>query len=232
MIPIKPTFLQYQSCPSCGQTEVPSNDYIFQGMYILGVFTCTACSFEFLHTVPVGHAQHFPVAVSQADKRVVNLSSANRWFALPLQHSFLSENKRNSKFQVNRLKETNGEAIVLNCLDSCFGHIFAKVWNAQTLAARHPQKTIIVIIPLQYVWMVPEEVSEIWLVDIPISSANSLMEGFDAWVKGQFERFDKVWLSSALFTWTTMRMSMWKSFWVRSVLIFNTFRSCHFGLHL
>ena len=197
MISLKP--LQYVSdaCPSCKQGNVPSVDYLFQGTHVLGVFTCAACGFEFLHTLPIGHALEFPITISSADKKAMNQTPANQWLALPLQESFLSQNKLKVEVRIEQQKIIMGDPIIINCLDSCFGHLYAKVWNAQSLVNRHPEKDVIVLIPANYALMVPKEASEIWLVDIPITAVRFFLEGLDRWIKNQLERFEKVYLSQA-----------------------------------
>jgi len=197
MIPLKPFQYSSKNCPSCHQEDITSNNYLFQGIHVLGLFTCRPCGFEFMRTLPIGHAMECPVTISLGDKKVVNLNPANEWLALPLQESLLPQNKLQVEVRIKQQNPIKGDPILVNCLDSCFGHLFAKIWNVQALVNRQAQNEVIVLLPANFSWIVPEEVSEIWMVDIPITSVNNYLDGLDAWVKKQLKRFEKVNLSQA-----------------------------------
>jgi hypothetical protein len=197
MISLKPLQLFIESCPSCHQANVPSNDFLFQGSHVLSVFSCGNCGIEFMYTLPIGHAIQFPLSLFLKDKKVINRTPANQWLAIPLQDGFQAKDRKSVSIQIKQNRVIKNDPILLNCLDDCFGHLYAKLWNAQSLTSRHPNKNVIVLIPSSYSWMVPEEVAEIWMVDIPITSVNNYLDGLDTWIKKQLERFEKVNLSQA-----------------------------------
>ncbi|WP_158860495.1 hypothetical protein [Lunatibacter salilacus] len=145
--------------------------------------------------MPTGHALQFPIALSLPDRRVINLTPANKWLVLPLQESFNSRKTVSIKIKQNRVVQS--DPILLNCLDTCFGHLYSKLWNAQTLVKWCPQNDIIVLLPAKYAWMVPNEVSEIWMVDVSLLNCQFFLDGLDEWIKKQMERFEKVLLSQA-----------------------------------
>lgn len=195
MILIKPDVVFKISCHSCGNAPVIITGSFFQGIHILAECLCSSCNFKFFHTLPTGHAIQFSISLSYHEKQVINLTPENQWLAIPLQDSF--NNRKSVSVQLTQSREIQGNPIILNCLDTCFGHLYSKLWNAQTLLKRYPKNDIIVILPVKFSWMVPKEVSEIWMVDSSLADCRFFLDGLDEWIKNQLARFESVQLSQA-----------------------------------
>ncbi len=85
----------------------------------------------------------------------------------------------------------------MNCLDSCYGHVFLKLLNAQKYIKNFPAKGLVVLIPASFEWLLPKGVAEAWLVEAKLNDFNKRISNLDAFVKEEMKRFDSVLLSEA-----------------------------------
>jgi hypothetical protein len=163
-------------------------------MHVLADTSCKFCSFEFYHTLPIGHDLLFPIQVSKDGKESFYHPKAKDWLARPLIESL--NQKTEKRFPIE--KEVNQDCqqvILVNCLDSCFGHIFSKVWNTYTLIESKPDWGVIAIIPDRCKWLLPKDIAEVWSVSVQLQECGELLGGLDEFVKSQCFRFERVSLS-------------------------------------
>tara|TARA_R110002111_G_scaffold87341_4_gene136777 strand:- start:1861 stop:2850 length:990 start_codon:yes stop_codon:yes gene_type:complete len=90
---------------------------------------------------------------------------------------------------------SGGDLLLINCLDSCFGHVFTKIWNVYLLKKQFPTKTLAVLLPERCRWLISDKEVEIWSVALPLEELGKGVHGLDLWVKQQFKRFHSVALS-------------------------------------
>ncbi len=184
------------TCPRCNSLEVNQKQLFFQGIHILRDSICNKCLLKFYQTLPVGHDALFPTQFSKDGEFTVFVPSAKDWLALPLIRSMTSDAALKAEFKVNRRQKFK-DIVLVNCLDSCFGHVFTKLWNSVSLVDRHPELGVIVLISSQCEWLVPDQVAEIWLVDLPVKNCNKKIEGLDTFVQDELKHFETVYLSEA-----------------------------------
>lgn len=195
MISIHPFDFSISACPQCQSESVENLDFFFQGVHVLADAQCQICGLEFWFTLPIAHDYYRPIALRKSDLTQLNPDPSHQWLAKPLVESLGSNKKLAVKISKLSYSKSFNEAIILNCLDDCFGHVYTKLWNAQTLVKNHPEKQIIVLAPLLADWMMPATVDEKWLVDLQLSQSKWLLVGLDVFIKNELPRFEKVWLS-------------------------------------
>ncbi|MCH6236495.1 hypothetical protein [Cognataquiflexum rubidum] len=129
--------------------------------------------------------------ISKDGKQSFIPSRAKGWLAEPLIQSLIQKDAKVFKIekQVNREFD---KVVIVNCLDSCFGHIFSKVWNTYTLIENKPDWGIIAIIPERCKWLLPEDIAEVWSVSIGLKQCDQTIGGLDEFVKDQLSRFEKI----------------------------------------
>ena len=194
LIEVKPVFHISIECLFCRSGKIVSNELLFQGIHILADCRCEKCEKEFYHTLPVGHDRMFPIAFDKKGKHSSFDRTAASWLANPLIDSFFRARKEEREIEKKVFFEREN-AIILNCLDSCFGHVFTKLWNAQQLIKNYPEMAVIVLVPKKMEWLVPMGVAEVWTVAAPLHSLKSFISNLDGFVKKEFSRFRKVHLS-------------------------------------
>jgi hypothetical protein len=194
IIQISPLHPFHITCPRCNKDTVEVNGLFFQGIHTLTDCHCSSCHLIFFQTLSIGHAIYFPISFSKDGNHTWFNPRAKVWLAQPLIDSMTSNQPASAQFEVTSFTNHN-EVIVVNCLDSCFGHAFGKMWNVELLLAKYPEKGIIVVAPANCFWLVPEGVAEVWQVKAPMKTLNKKVEGLDSFIKTQLLRFQKVWLS-------------------------------------
>ncbi len=196
MFQFKPNISTNFNCIHCnsGSTEVNSTHFL--GMHTLAECLCKDCEKGFYHTYPIGHAGDFPVTFDESGKKISFNKKAAVWFAEPLIASCFEGKNMDAIIKKKQFFETK-KVVILNCLDDCYGHVLLKLLNTQRHLEKHPTLGLILIIPKTFLWLLPKGIAEVWFVDVPMNKLNYLINGFDAFVKGELEKFDEVYFNKA-----------------------------------
>jgi len=196
MIEFSPRLNVEVRCLTCESKAVSIKQIFFQGIHVLVDSQCHNCRNEFYQTLPIGHDRLFPIQFSKDGYKSNYDKQAEIWLAKPLIKSIVKYPKVKAELARVIAKPTK-KIVMINCLDTCFGHVFTKLWNAQTLMKNHPDLGIVVLIPSQCARFVPLGVAEIWTVGMSLRDCDNWIDGLDEFIKHQFLRFDAVFLSNA-----------------------------------
>ncbi|KEO74612.1 hypothetical protein [Anditalea andensis] len=205
MIEIKPAPNFSIQCPSCGYESVSSGKLFFQGMHILREEMCEGCGLDYFATIPIGHDAHFPTQFSKDYQFVSYVPRAKDWLAMPLIEGMKEMSARKVTFTLTS-RQLHKEVVIVNCLDNCFGHVFTKLWNTYSLMDNKQDVRVIVLIPSQFRWLLPEGVDEAWLVHLPLKLCHIRIQNLDKWIKDQLLRFNRVFLCE---TYTHLDQSLY-----------------------
>ena len=201
MIRLSPDPAFTTNCPACGATN-ESGEIRFWGTVTLAQTTCLTCAVDYVETLPTGQFNRFLVSVS-LDSQHVRVNERGRWLVDLVKRNNTGESVVSGSAELpirvlKRLDNTSGSAILLLCLDPCYGHALMMLFNAQRHHEQHPDQPIIAVVPSAFAWLVPDYVAETWVVDLLLSALEMPIPGFDAFVKTQLRpRFEAVWLSRA-----------------------------------
>ena len=148
------------------------------------------------NTLPIEHTAMFPVSF-KVDGSDFKFEERSRiWLAEPLHDAIFNNKPVDGDFKIEKIK-TVQNALILNCLDACYGHALDKLFNAQRHLKQHTDHGLIVIIHPSMKSLVPNGAAEVWEVGLAFQDFNSIIKGFDEFVKTQIKRFEKVYLSKA-----------------------------------
>ncbi|HEY4656145.1 MAG TPA: hypothetical protein VIH22_16620 [Cyclobacteriaceae bacterium] len=196
LIAIKPIYEARATCVTCGHIDTLAGELLFQGIHVLAKSTCRKCHGSFFHTLPVGHDLLFPASFDEMGNQLIADRQARRWLIDPLLTSLFEGNTIDVAIE-KEVNETTDDAIILNCLDSCFGHAFCKLWNIAVLKERFPGIDLIILVPKSLRWLVPGGVSQVWSFDTPLPSLAYGIANLDETVKQAIRDYKRVWLSKA-----------------------------------
>ncbi|MDN5212497.1 hypothetical protein QQ020_10590 [Fulvivirgaceae bacterium BMA12] len=182
-------------CPVCGAQVKGVSDYLFTGVYFLARQHCPSCTESYLQTLPVGHAHQFPISLSGDGSKMINENQVPSWWGDPLLEILKYKKWIELPISKKILRKAN-RVVLLNCMDDCFGHVFWKLLNADR-HLKQPDIGLILIIPASFMWLVPEGVAELWVIDAPLSRLSMGIQNLDAFLKEEIKRFDEVYLSKA-----------------------------------
>jgi hypothetical protein len=116
--------------------------------------------------------------------------------AKPLIASMLPTDVFEPEIEVIKYKEVS-RALVLNCLDDCWGHVFHKLLNSQNHLENDQEYGLILLIPSNFIWLVPDGVAEVWAVNAKMNEFRKRINNLDGFIKKQFSQFKSVSLSEA-----------------------------------
>lgn len=194
MINIKPLTAFDIECATCQSTQTEVKALFFQGMHTLAEAACQTCGFECYQTLPIGHDGLFPMQIAKDGQESFYDPKAENWLAGPLIQSIRQPASKNFPIEKKVIKSFS-QVIIVNCLDTCFGHVFTKIWNTYTLLENKKDWGIIAILPERCQWLLPKDLAEVWSVSIELKDCGQTIGGLDTFVKDQFSRFEKVSLS-------------------------------------
>ena len=166
------------------------------GMRTLADMRCTTCRSEFYGDLPAGHGWSYPKLLDKANGRVFGDRKAS-WFANWLEASYVGRTNEPIKIDYQEFRQAE-QWIVLNCLDTLYGHSLLKLINAQYYLDHHPGKGLLLIIPSFLRWMVPDGVAAVWTVDLSLSRGIE----WNDWLAQEFsnhisKQYPESWLSLA-----------------------------------
>ena len=195
MIELKPNTYNEFLCPECKNNNIKVIDIIFQGIHVLADCKCNICNFEFYHDFPVGHALLHPIVIGKINKTIYSKNNVE-WFSKPVKDSFLSKRKDKIKIE-KKIFFNKKDVIILNCIDYLYGHVLLKLFNAQYYIDNCKECGLVIIIPKSFEWLLPKGISEAWVIDINLKETKNWFIELEKFVREEFERFDKIYLSLA-----------------------------------
>jgi len=178
------------------EPEFVSEELLFLGMRTLAKGSKNGSKHKYYHTIPVEHTAQFPVSFRDDGQEFDYDESSRIWLAATLRKAVFSGKEVTANIHIEKMQEANN-VVILNCLDSCYGHALDKLFNAQRHLARHTDYGLIMIIHPSMKCLIPTGVSEIWEVDIAFKDLDMKVKGFDKFIKSQIAKYDKVYLSKA-----------------------------------
>jgi len=195
VIELKPELYKDFICPECSSDDIKVADILFPGIHILADCICNSCGLKFLNDFPIGHSLYYPAVVGKENFKDYSKLSYD-WFHKTFLDAYKNQNNQPIKIEKKVLKETK-DIIILNCIDYLYGHVLLKLFNAQSYLEQFPSKGLIIIIPKNFEWLIPEGVSEVWLVNIKLSKGREWYNSLNEFIKKELDRFDKIYLSLA-----------------------------------
>ncbi len=195
MIELKPNIYKKFTCPECMSSCIEITDIVFPGIHILADCTCNNCKLQFFSDFPVGHALFYRVSFNKNNLKIYSNENID-WFSKSLINSYVEKNNTPVIIQ-KKIYNKKDKVVLLNCIDYLYGHVLLKLFNAQEYLERYDDRGVIVLIPKQFEWLVPEGVSEVWTVDIKLKQARDWFVSVDKFIKNELKNFSTVYLSIA-----------------------------------
>jgi hypothetical protein len=136
------------------------------GMRNLADLLCAKCGRAFYADLPAGHGLYYPMLLERATG-IVHDKHNVKWFSNWLRDSYANRIESSIDFHGEDLRSLE-QPVLLNCLDTLYGHCLLKLLNAQYYLDHHPELDLIVLVPRFLRWMVPDGAAAIWTIDWPL----------------------------------------------------------------
>lgn len=198
MIPLHPLPEADHECPHC-RAPLGVEGWHIPGMRNLADLRCASCAREFYGDLAAGQALYTPMLLEKATGAVHDPHGVE-WFAAWLRDSYARRADAPVPFDVRECRPvTRPRVVLLNCLDTLYGHSLLKLLNAQLyLDRRAADVDLIVIVPSFLAWMAPEGVAQVWTVGLPLQRGIEWNEWLAREIRRRVEAFERVSLSHAL----------------------------------
>ncbi len=197
MIELKP-YIEYEhACPHCG-ANLTARDILWQGIHVCVTADCTGCGATLVCDLAVGQALYTPYIADLATSQLFGDRDQRHWFG---EQFFESLQHPDHDTTITLEVEKTGshtEVIILNCIDYLYGHSLLKLLNAAAHLKNNPEFGLVIIVPRFLRWLIPQGVAEVWVVDVPLSSARRYYLQLDHLIKAECVRFDRIFLSLAV----------------------------------
>jgi hypothetical protein len=167
-----------------------------ESIHVLADCHCLKCGIKFFYVLPVGHTAGDHLCISKTTHKLYNAGSYPSWLVESVMKAHLHPRKDNVVIK-KIVKKQCSDVIILNTLDTLYGHTLLKLYNALHHLDNHPHCGLIVIIPSSFQWLVPDGCAEIWAVDLKLSD---LAYGYDAianFVATEMNNYRSVYFSKA-----------------------------------
>lgn len=167
MIRLKPNLeIPKRECPNC-HSALTASGWLITGMRNLADYRCSECGSEFYGDLPAGQGLYTPVLLDKKTCAVTGDANAE-WFSGWLADSYANRTEVPLGFETRKFSQLKDKAVLLNCLDTLYGHSLLKLLNAQYYIDHQPDVSLIVMVPKLLEWMLPDGVAEAWIIDLPL----------------------------------------------------------------
>jgi hypothetical protein len=119
------------------------------------------------------------------------------WFARWLRKSYANRTSVPLEFTVQEHRPLRQQAVLLNCLDTLYGHCLLKLLNVQYYFDQRRELDVIVMIPRCLQWLVPDGVAQVWIVDLPLRRGTEWNDWLAAELNRRIVKLQVCWLSVA-----------------------------------
>jgi hypothetical protein len=200
MIKVKPELEEAVACPGCGCRESRVEAFSMAGVFATVDVACPGCSKSFRVALPIGHAVDLTLAQDKATQSVIAESEHSlgpiTW--LPKVFEAFCANRKEQEVAISKkVYQSHSRVVILNTLDSIYGHCVLKLYNAQHHLDKDSSLGLVVIVPKVLEWMVPKGCAEAWVVDIGLGALRSSYAAIERFVNEECSRFQEVFLSRA-----------------------------------
>ncbi|MCA1634740.1 MAG: hypothetical protein LC802_13870 [Acidobacteria bacterium] len=196
MIRLHPLTEADHECPHC-RVRLSVEGWHIPGMRCLADLRCASCRREFYGDLAAGQALYTPMLLEKATGAVYDPHGVE-WFAEWLRQSYARRSEAPVPFDVREHLPVTRRVVLLNCLDTLYGHSLLKLLNAQSYLDWRTDVDLIVIVPAFLAWMVPDGVAQVWTLGLPLRRGTEWNEWLAREIRRRIEAFQSVSLSHAL----------------------------------
>ncbi len=172
------------NCPLCGK-PMATQGYWLPGMHVCAKTACALCVRQFYSILPIHFGNHSEVHFDRETMTVVK--AEGHWYAksLPREARVI---ERDPVLRIERRRPIL-KPVYLTVVDYLYGHCFHRIYKSLQLLDAQPPADILMVVPTYMEWLVPDNVAELWVVDIPPAEGRAL---FPALAIRLAERLDQL----------------------------------------
>ncbi len=196
MIPLQPSLSYHANCVH-DHTPLDVSGWSIPGMRCLAELSCSACGREYFGDLRVGEALASPMLLEADTGHVYDsqgTSSPSYWFSDWLQRGYVQRVDAPVDWTIETARPVR-RPLLLDCLNALYGHSLLSLLNAQHYIDHARDWDLIVLIPHQLRWLVPDGAAEIWSVPWSFRQGFVWNDGLAAQIRERLARYDECALS-------------------------------------
>jgi hypothetical protein len=195
MLQISPLIELALACPECAGRLLPEGLH-FAGIPVFAECSCSSCHTRYWVDLPAGHALLHPTVIS-SDGQVY--FDGLDWYSKVLQAILKSRSAAKSpKIRVRSRPSGAKTALIVNCLDTLYGHSLLKFMSCLHYLRRSGEIDVIAVIPSGLAWMLPPILQSVIEVDLPLAEFGTWIGGLDTAVKSLLSPYKMAYLAEAV----------------------------------
>jgi hypothetical protein len=194
MVRLHPRPDAFHQCPYC-HCALKVVGWHIPGMRTLADLVCHECGKEFYGDMLAGFGLLYPMLLEKGVGKVHDRYGVE-YFAGWLRDSYPRRNDVSFTVTVESFRPLK-RPLILNCLDALYGHVVLKLLNAQYYLDHADNYDLLLIVPKFLRWMVPDGVSEVWTVDLPLRQGTAWSDAFARRLAARIAQSEEAWLSVA-----------------------------------
>lgn len=183
-----------RECPNC-RAILAARGFAVTGMRNLAALVCPRCEAEFYADLPAGQGLYTPILLDKKAGAVYDDYDA-RWFSEWLADAYARRTNEPLAFETKKFSPVKNTVVLLNCLDTLYGHSLLKLLNADYYLNR-ADVDLIILAPKFLEWMLPDRIAEAWIVDLPLKRGTEWNDWLAAEIDARLAPYDEVFLSVA-----------------------------------
>jgi hypothetical protein len=177
------------ACPACA-APLDAAGWHMPGMRMLARASCSGCGRDWFVDLPAGQGLYTPVILDPRDGSVRGGTGA-RWFADWLRDSWRDRTSDNLAFRVERRAPVSRPVVLINCLDTLYGHALLKLFNAQQYLDAGKVDVVLLVQPFLAA-LIPQGVAEVWEVELPLREGTRWSDGLAERIATECDRFPEL----------------------------------------
>lgn len=178
------------TCPFCS-VKLEAHGWCIPGTWSFADASCPRCGREFFCELPVG--------LARKRRHVIDKSSGRAWGPeAPVYEATYSKRVDHHVGIRAEVRQEAQEVVLLNCIDWLYGHSLLKLLNAQRHLDATAAKALILLIPENLRWLVPDEIAQVWTITQSPREALIWNEGLAKEIERLASPFEAIWQSRAL----------------------------------
>ncbi|MFM9840724.1 MAG: hypothetical protein ACKVOQ_20830 [Cyclobacteriaceae bacterium] len=193
MIQLKPFVDIKINCPSC-KNLIEVDDWKMTGMHAICSGSCKNCKRNFIQELPVNAGLFYPGIVDEESGNRCDDLPFDNWYLNGFVKAFNSRSKEKVNIKIIENKPLGtGPLLLLNTIDATYGHALYELFNCSYYLTRR-EFELVLIVQKDLLWLVPENIPHIWVVDISFGQAINWYEDLADKVKKLVENNSHVYL--------------------------------------
>lgn len=169
-------------CSRCGAAIQPC-DWLITGMHSMCTINCSSCGSKTYMELPVNSGLFYPGILDAVTGERCDHLPMNNWYLSGLVTAFKNRRPEAIPIEVIGTKALGSKPVlILNTIDATYGHALYQLLNADYYL-QQKEYDLVILIQRSMLWLAPEGVARLWVVDISFGRADKWFDGLASGIK-------------------------------------------------